>query len=48
MASYISHYLAAKAVAHPRMRHLGDLLTLRPSDIEDDAAGIQIANAMRL
>jgi hypothetical protein len=41
-------YLAAKAVTHPRMRHLGDLLTLRPSDIEDDAAGIQIAKAMRL
>lgn len=41
-------YLAAKAVTHPRMRHLGDLLTLHPSDIDEDSAGSQIANAMRL
>ena len=31
-------YEAAKAVTHPRMKTLGDLMTLDPSEVEQDLA----------
>ncbi|TVV76945.1 hypothetical protein [Sphingomonas solaris] len=37
-------YEAAKAVTHPRMRHLGQLLTMDPAEVEgDDATGKLLA-----
>lgn len=37
-------YEASKAVTHPRMRHLGELLTMNPAEVEsDDATGTLLA-----
>ena len=41
-------YHAAKAITHPRMRHMGELLSLTPADIEDDIAPARIAAALAL
>ena len=39
-------YLASKATTHPRMRLLGPLLTIQPSDIEDERVCDRIAGAL--
>lgn len=39
-------YLASKATTHPRMRLLGPLLTIQPSDVEGERVCDQIAGAL--
>ena len=39
-------YHAAKAVTHPRMRHLGEIVTLTPEDADSDAAARRILSAL--
>ena len=41
-------YHAAKAVTHPRMRHMGALLSITPSEVENDDAASRIAAALAL
>jgi hypothetical protein len=41
-------YLASKATTHPRMRLLGPLLTIEPTDVEKDRVGDLIAAALDL
>lgn len=41
-------YLTSKATTHPRMRLLGPLLTIEPTDIEKDRVGDLIASALDL
>ena len=39
-------YLASKATTHPRMRLLGPLLTILPSDVHEDRVGDHLARAL--
>ena len=39
-------YLASKTTTHPRMRLLGPLLTIQPSDVEGDRVCDQLASAL--